>query len=42
MGGVPPEFVKKDEYALRCILVHFEIQSCHIVSLQREYLPHVN
>ena len=31
-----------NEHALRCNLVHFETQSCHIVSLDREYLLHVH
>ena len=31
-----------NEYVLRCNLVHFETQSCHILSLDREYLLHVH
>ena len=39
-GHAPPERFS-NKYALRCNLVHFEAQSCHIVSLDREYLLHV-
>ena len=41
-GHAPPGNFVENEYALRCNLVHFETQSCHIVSLDREYLLHVH
>ena len=40
-GNAPPE-IFLNEYALRCNLVHFETQSCHIVPLEKEYLLHVH
>ena len=38
-GGMPPPeiFFFLNKYALRCNLVHFERQSCHIVSSDREH-----
>ena len=43
-GGMLPRKFFENEYVLRCNLVHFaiETQSCHIVSLDREYLLHVH
>ena len=32
----------RNEYALTCNLVHFETQSCHIVSIAREYLLYMD
>ena len=43
VGGMPsPRKFLKNGYAPRCNLVHFERQSCPIVSLDREYLLYVH